>query len=302
MAANTPTDIAQQALDAIAIDYELGDIEQGGRQANVILRAYGECRSQLLRGAPWDFARKQGPLQLLADGTGNTANVGTLVPGNQFVYEYAYPTDCARIRYIPWYPFLNPGVPTGNIAPANSSSPTVTGMGSPPYLGQRTRPSRYLVTNDPNYSTQIVGSAVSTVQGQSPAGNTVILSNVQDATCVYTFDALYPSLWDHLFRAAMVAYLACEVALPLWAEKDRKFGLQIRREQMEIAKKKILEARIADGNEMFASSDIPVDWMQARAVGGAGNSWWGAGGPGSDYGCWGGGWGGSVSFGDGSAY
>ena len=301
MAANTPTDIARQAIDACAVDFELGDIEQGGRVANVLLRAYGECRAQLLRGAPWDFARQQNPLTLLADGTGQTANVGTVVPGNQFIYEYAYPANCARIRYIPWYPFLNPGVPSSNIAPGNSSSPTMTGLGSPPYIGQRIKPSRYLVTSDPNYSA-VPDSSAMLVQGQSPQGNTVILSNVQYATCVYTYDAQYPSSWDHLFRAAMVAFLASEVALPLWADKDRKFGMQLRMQQIEIAKKKILEARIADGTEMYASSDIPVDWMNARNAGAGGGPWQGAGYGGNDYGCWGGGWGGSVSFGDGSAY
>ena len=299
MAANTPTDIARQAIDAIAIDYELGDIEQGGRVANVVLRAYSECRSQLLRGAPWDFARKQAPLTLLADGTGGTPNVGSVVPGNQFVYEYSYPFDCARIRYIPWYPFLNPGVPSNNIAPPNPSSPIVTGLGSPPYLGQRIRPSRYLVTSDPNYSAT-PGSSAPLVQGQSPQGNTVILTNVQNATCVYTYDAIYPSVWDHLFRAAMVSYLAQEIALPLWVDKDKNFGMKVQQIQIAKTKKAIMEARIADGNEMYASSDIPVDWMRARNVGAGGGAWQGASG--GDYGCWGGSWGGSVAFGDGSAF
>jgi hypothetical protein len=304
MAANLPTDVVNQSLDAIALNVELGDIEQGGRVANVALRAYSQCRSQLLRGAPWAFARKQEPLLLLADATGQTTNVGTSVPGNQFIYEYAYPIDTARIRYIPWNPFQNPGAPSNNIQPPNPQAPIMTGgVGASAGTGGRIRPSRYLVTNDPNYSAP-AGSNAGAVQGQSPIGNTVILSNVQNASCVYTFDATYPSLWDHLFRSAMVAYLASEIALPLWVDKDKKFGLEIRTQQIQIAKSKIAEARIADGNEMWASSDIQVDWMRSRNTGGAG---WGFGQGGSDigaggYGCWGGGWGGSVSFGDGSAY
>lgn len=302
--ANTPTNVANQALDAAAINTELGDIEQGGRIANVCLRAYGECRNQLLRGAPWAFARKQEPLLLLADATKQTANVGTVVPGTEFIYEYGYPIDCARIRYIPFNPFLNPGAPVGNIVPQNASAPIVTGLAQGPGVGHRIQPSRFLVTNDPNYSAP-QGSNAPLVQGQSPQGNTVILSNVKNASCVYTFDALYPSLWDHLFRSAMVAYLASEIALPLWVEKDRKFGLEIRNQQVQIAKQKIMEARVADGNEMTVSSDIPVDWMAARNTGGAGAFSWGmgaiAGGGEGDYGCWGGGWGGSMSLG-GSAY
>lgn len=305
MAANTPTDIANQALDAIAINVELGDIEQGGRVANVALRAYGQCRAQLLRAAPWAFARKQEPLVLLADATGQTPNVGTKVPGTNFTYEYAYPTDTARIRYIPWNPFFNPGAPTGNIVPADPTAPIMTGLNANPGLGAPIRPSRFLVTNDPNYSAP-QGSNAGAVQGQSPQGNTVILSNVPQASCVYTFDALYPSLWDHLFRSAMVAYYGSEIALPLWVEKDKRFGLEIRSQQIAIAKEKLMQARIADGNEMTVSSDIPVDWIGARNTGGSGAFSWGLGniygGGDGIYGCWGGGWNGSLSFADGSAY
>lgn len=301
--ANTPTDIARQSLDAIAIDYELGDIEQGGRVANVTLRAYGECRKKLLRAVPWAFARKQVPLVLLADATGNTPNVLTTTPGSQFIYEYAYPIDIARIRYIPWNPVLNSPPPAGNIAiPA---TPTMTALTQPPFLGQPVRPSRYLVTNDPNIVPQNNANFLE-VQGQSPQGSTVILSNVQNATCVYTFDALYPSVWDHLFRDAMVAVLASEIALPLWVEKDRKFGLQLRDDQIKLAREKIVQARIADGNEMVVSTDHIPDWINARNSGGA----WGAGngGPGTvgpgigDFGCWGNGWAGSMAFCNGSAF
>ncbi len=73
--ANDPTDIANLALDACGINIQLNDIEQGGREANVLLRAYPECLRQLLRAAPWAFARKQAALQLLADASGATPNV-----------------------------------------------------------------------------------------------------------------------------------------------------------------------------------------------------------------------------------
>ncbi len=295
MANADPTSVCNQALDEALIDFTLGDIEDGTREAQVCLRAYGECFRQLLRGAPWDFARKQVPLLLLADATGQTADVGTVVPGTNFAYEYAYPIDCARIRYIPWNPFLNPGAPSSNIAPADASSPLSTGLNAP-FIGNAIVPSRYLITNDPNYSAP-AGS--SPVQGQSPIGNTVILSNVPQASCVYTFNALYPSLWDHLFRAAMVAYLASSIAGPL--HKDKRFAMQVRNDQIKIAKMKIMEARVADGNEMTVSSDIAVDWMQYRRTGGTWNGAGAFGGPG-DWGCWGAGWGGSIGFGDGSAY
>jgi len=259
---NLPTDIANQALDAVGIDVSLGDLEDGTRPAQVCLRAYRQCLMQLLRAAHWDFARKTAPLTLLADATTNTPNVGTLVPV-PWLYEYAYPIDCMKARFVPWNPLQNPGAPAGNIAlPQVPLSP---GLGQQPPTGQRLRPARFTVATDFNYP-PIQGQVTWEVQGVSPQGRTVVLTNVKQAQLVYTALMLYPSVWDPLFRAAMVAYLASEVALPL--SKDKKFGLQLRAEQIKIAKEKITQARITDGNEgWYTTSHIP-DWMTARNTGG----------------------------------
>lgn len=294
---NLPADIANQALDAAAVDYTLGDLEEGTKAAQVTLRAYGQCLRQLLRAANWDFARKTSPLMLLADATGQTANVGSLVP-TPWIYEYAYPIDCMKVRLIPWNYGQFPTVPVGNIA-IPQGVPLTTGSGGQQVLiGQRLKPSRFVVATDPNY-TPPQGAIFWETQGQSPQGNTVILSNVKNATVIYTALMLYPSVWDALFRAALVSYLASEIALPL--AKDKKFGLQIRKEQIEIAKMKIKEARVVDGNEGFYSSDIRVDWMDARRSGGYGVGRGGWGGGYGDLGGFGGGWD-SCSFADGSAY
>ena len=286
-----PTDIANQALDSAAVEYTLGDIQDGTRPAQVTLRAYRTCLRQLLRAAQWDFARKTVPLVLLADATGNTANVGTLVPV-PWVYSYGYPVDCVKARYIPHNSAgQSPSVPTGNITPPDPTSPIMTGLGTAPLVGQRIIPARFVVTTDANNLPPQPGYDT---PGLSPVTQTVILTNVQYAQLVYTCEQVYPSIWDELFRAAFVAYLASEIALPL--AKDKKFGLQIRNENIKIAKQKILEARIADGNEGWFSSDIKVDWMQVRRAGG-GNYWNNGGGGG-------GGWGGydSCGFSDGSAF
>ena len=300
--ANLPTDVANQSLDAAGVDSTLGDIEEGTRAAQVCNRAYGECLRQLLRGAPWNFARREAPLTLLADATGLTANVGTVVPSG-FIYEYRFPGDCAQIRYIPCNPFLNPSAPAGNIVPPNPSAPLTTNLGQPPFSGQRIIPARFLVTNDPNYPPP-AGTQYWEVQGVSPQGSLVILTNVQNARCVYTTTVLYPSVWDHLFRAAMVSYLASEIALPL--AKDKKFGMAMRDDLIRITKNKIAEARARDGNETWSSSDLSVDWMAARNTGGGGFGW-GAyggfdGGGMGGFGMWGAGFAGSISFGNGSAY
>jgi hypothetical protein len=112
---------------------------------------------------------------------------------------------------------------------------------------------------------------------------------------------LYPSVWDPLFRAAFVSYLASEIALPLSA--DKKFGLTMRAQNIAVAKAKIEQARIRDGNEGTYSSNLSVDWMAARRTGGSGG--WGSGGWGDGAGPgvpWGGGSWDSCGFSDGTAY
>jgi hypothetical protein len=287
--AGNPTDICNLALDAIGIPFQLGDVEQGGREANVCLRAYSECLSQLLRAAPWAFARRNTALLLLADASGATPNVSTVVPGgyaSPWCYSYAYPIDCARVRYIPGNILSTPGTPAGNITPPNPSLPILPGTGTAPWQ-QRVYPTPFLVTNDPNM-TAAPGSSAEFNQGQSPIGSTVILSNVQNATIVYTFQALYPSLWDHLFRGAMIAYLGQEIALPLWASRGKPdFGMKIRQQQIVVAKSKITDARVADGNEMTANTSHTPSWISARRTGGSFGSY--SIPVGSDLGCWGGG-------------
>ena len=297
---NLPQDIANQALDAAGVEFTIGDLEEGTRPAQVLLRAYGQCLRQLLRGANWDFARKTAPLTLLGDASGQTANVGNqvIVP---WLYEYAYPTDAMKVRFVPWNgPGLLPPVPAGNIQ--IPQTPLYTGENPSPQTGLRLRPARFTIATDPNYPPP-PGQITWEVQGVSPQGRTVVLTNVKQALCVYTALMLYPSNWDVLFRAAFVSYLASEVALPLG--KDKKFALTLRSQLIATVKQKLTEARLVDGNEGWYSTDIPVDWMAARRSGGYGNSWYGGSG------AWGAGFGecgvlgygwDSCSFADGSAF
>lgn len=294
---NLPADIANQALDAAGTDLTIGDLQEGTRPAQVTLRAYGQCLRQLLRAANWDFARKTADLVLLADATGQTANVGSVVPV-PWVYEYAYPIDCMKVRFIPWNYGQSPVIPDGNIQ--TPTTPQTTGMGQQAMTGRRLQPSRFVIATDPNYPPP-PGQIFWTVQGESPAGRTVILSNVKNAKVIYTALMLYPSVWDALFREAMVAYLASTIAMPL--AKDKKLGMQMRKDNIEIAKAKIQQARLVDGNEGFYSSDLRVDWMATRRVGNRDWGGWGGLGWGDDTGPggYGGGWD-QCTFADGSAY
>lgn len=294
--ANLPADIANQALDQAGIEHTLGDLSEGTRTAQVCLRAYSQCLRQLTRSANWDFARATTDMSLLADATGQTPNVGSLVP-TPWIYEYSMPIDCMKVRLVPHNHGQYPSAPPGNIA-IPSDIPLTTGTGTSQRSGQRLHPARFVVATDLNYPAQ-PGALFWEVQGQSPQGCTVILTNVKHAKLIYTRLMIYPSVWDALFREAMVAYLASQIALPL--AKDKKMGMALRKENIELAKMKIKEARVVDGNEGFYSSDIKVDWMSTRRTGGYGGrqGGWGDGGDGP--GGFGGGWD-SCSFADGTAY
>lgn len=272
---NTPTSIANQALDAAGIDYTLGDIEEGSRQSQVVLRHYTECVKQLLRGANWDWARREAPLQLVADATRQTPNVGIMVPSG-FTYSYNYPTDCARIRFLPWnYWDQNSPVPVNNIVPPDSEAPIMPNLIV--RLGQPLVPSRFLITNDPNY---VPEGASNDLPGISPTGQVLILSNVRNARAVYTYNGFYPNLWDSLFREAMVAFLASKIVFPLG--KDKKFARQIRADNIAIAQAAVRNALVSNGNESFSNADLQVDWMRARN-GGMRGPWGGVASDGPGY-------------------
>lgn len=273
----TPESVVNEAFDAAALDFTIGDLNEGTRPAQVAMRKYSTCMKQLLRTAHWGFSRKQSFLQLVADASGNTPNVGTLVPG-PFTYSYNMPSDCLKVRYIPARYWNNSGqVPTGNIVPQDSSAPLLTNMTAPPLTTQRIIPTRFLVTTDVN---NLPDGAANDIPAISPVGQTLILTNQQDAVGVYTFEANWPNLWDELFRNAMVAFLASEIVLPLAA--DKKFGMTMRERNIAIAKEKIREARATSANEAWNDSTQAVDWMRVRASGGFSSAYgWGGGiGPG----------------------
>ena len=298
-----PADIANQALDAAGFDFSVGDLQEGTKPAQVLLRAYGQCLRQLLRAVHWNFARKQTPLVLIGDATGQTANVGTTVIA-PWVYSYAYPIDCMKARFVPWSQqgaFAAP--PAGNIlpralAPQAPTTPAPSGSdfnadfssdfgpesSGNPYqapltgalmgglgaagAGTMMRPARFLEAVDPNI-TPPEGSQFWLSQGQSPQGSAVILTNIKNANLVYTGLMIYPSLWDAQFRAAFVAFLAAETAFPLWSAKGQaQFGMKVRDEQMKIAAQKIMQARVTDGNEGWHSSEFVPDWFRYRNSGG----------------------------------
>jgi hypothetical protein len=308
-----PADIANRALDAAGWSGPMiGDLEEGTEQSKPLLRAYVPALHELLRSAHWNFARKQAPLALLADATGQTPNVGSLVPP-PWIYEYQWPIDALKARFVPQNAQQQNMLPqfTGSFplvqGPPLPGTVSMPGINVVNPFNVRLVPARFLVALDFNYPA-VVGAItdwsqlpdIQNIQGVGPQQRTVVLTNVQNASLIYTAAVDYPDEWDALFQEAIVQLLASRVALPL--AKDKKFGLAMRAQAIAACKDAIAQARITDGNEMWSSVDHMPDFLRARNAGASWNANFGWGPDGGGWpGIFSGGWD-SISFGDGSAY
>lgn len=242
MAATSPADIVNQALDLIGAT-PIAEMRDGSREANAALRHYTPRIRDLLRGAHWNFARKQIPMALAKDATNTDGTVPTSVP-QPWVYEYLYPDDCEKFRFVPQLGTQD-----------NSSPPLMTNLG-PLATISGTAPAPFAIATDiivPN-----------DVTGEGP-GVTVVLCNVRNAQAVYTAKVLNPDLWDSLFAAAVVALLAAWLAVPCL--DDKRMALEIRGQQIAIVKQLVDEARAINGNESWSTADHMPDWLRIRGAG-----------------------------------
>jgi hypothetical protein len=271
--ANTdPADVINRALDDVGAQ-PITDIRDGSNEQRVAVRHYGPTIRELLRAAPWNFARKERSLSLAKDRTNTDGTVPIDVP-MPWLYEYLLPQDCVKLRFVPQ---LTPQQPTSD--PPQTTNPGIQGT----YYGAW--PAPYVIAND-----------VGVPNEDESIGVTVILTNVQNALGVYTAAVMNPVLWDPLFMQGVVALLAAKFALPLAA--DKKLALEMRQQQIAIAKDIIGQARVANGNESWTTVDHLPDWIRVRGSGGWPGGFWTSNQPGlGNFSGWD-----SLYFPDGSAY
>lgn len=90
MAYSSPEDVINAALTSIGYARLIGDIYEGTPAARVALTYYGQTRDELLAAGGWPFAERQAAL----------VAVGAAAPPSPWGFEYAYPADCLRVRYV----------------------------------------------------------------------------------------------------------------------------------------------------------------------------------------------------------
>lgn len=210
----------------------LNDSSTAARQCALF---YTITRQQLLRAAPWGFARRTVTLTSLGLATDDP----NVVP-YPWMAMYAYPADCLGMRYI-----LPPPLP-----PASGDAPDVSSTFVVPWCPP-SRSWRYLKANDTSVD----------------PSRTVILSNVVEALGVYTADVSDPDLFDPLFVKAFVQAMAANLVMPMSGNVSLKSGF------VNLAKDALTEARARDGNESITTSDHVPDWIATREVGNYQNNW-----------------------------
>ena len=208
-------------------------LDEPSEEANQCRLWYDTMRKRLLRTAPWGFARA----------TEYLTQLGDLIPGQTspypWLFKYAYPSDCSRMRYI-----LPPPPPLsldGGIAPPVTGAPVL----GPTWLGPQ-RQYRFLPASEV------------TAEGHQ---STVLIANVKNAIAVYTREITDPDRFDELFIGALASAIAYKIVTPLSG------NVGARQEMKQAAMDAITVARAADGNEAIPTTDHEVDWVTTRGVG-----------------------------------
>lgn len=85
----TPEEVCNEALDLIGYPASIGDLFEGTKHARVGLRFYAQTRDAILRAKDWSFAERFA-----------TAVTNGQTPPAPWAFEFSYPSDCLRVRYI----------------------------------------------------------------------------------------------------------------------------------------------------------------------------------------------------------
>lgn len=242
----TPTDVANEALLAIGARATISSFSDPSPAAQACSIIYAPKIRMLLRAANWNCARRQVNGTLLKSLYINGV-LSTNPPPQPFSYEYGYPSDCLKLRFVPYTWCQNTG----------TSPPLTTGGGIYPVQHNFTRFVPFVVGLDAD---------INNIQQR------VVLTNQKNALLVYTADiSNTPDLWDSQFQQAVVATLGSFLVNPL----TRNAALM--NEMSSAAGSLLAAARATDGNESLPSQDHSPDWLRIRSSGGGYGNGYGGG-------------------------
>jgi len=250
----TDTQIANMALSAAGARSTIADItvNDGSVEWYQTNLHYATTRDAVLRMANWNFATKfiNATLLKALPGTPENQTIPTTsgwlpsYPAPPWLYSYAWPSDCVRVRKImPQFYTGMAGTPifstSNNVAPS---------WGGPPV--------RFLVSSD-----------LDMASGQQI---TIILTNQPSPVLCYTVQTTNPALFDNGFQDAFLDALTAKLAFALSG------NVALANQRIKEANDSLRQAQAMDGNEGLTINDVTPDWIAARGSNGVNY----AGGPG----------------------
>lgn len=240
MATGSITDLVNRSLLSIGARTLISNINEQSTAGNAAAILYTPVYESLARGADWNCLRTQNNLTLLQAAPGTPENVnGTTLPWSPqpWNYAYEYPIDCLQVRYI------MPNYLSSTVTASNSVPITPVAMPAPLCLPGDSYSSPFLIS-----------------YGKDANGNPInlILTNVENAICVYTINQPNPQIWDSDFQSAFVASLASYLVPAL------SMNMALMDRQIKLAESYIARARLRDGDEGYTKQDHYPDWMRAR--------------------------------------
>lgn len=235
-----PVDLCNIALGQISARTQITGLNPPSPGNNIAAQAasslYQLQADAVFRAAHWNSARKQSTLTLLKAQIGTLENRAGALPSPPipWLYEYAYPDDCLKVRFV----IPSPDLPA-------TATPLMTNVG---------------VSFQPLVRTGLpFVPAVDTDQ----KGNQirVILTNACRSQAVYTARIDNVDLWDPMLQNAVIGALGAWLCSPVSGSDEKK------KLAVAMASGLIQQARISDGNEGITSTDHIPDWMQVRNTG-----------------------------------
>lgn len=232
-------DICNRALLSIGSRDQVSSINpsDGSTSADACAVLYTPTFESLARSAHWSCLRNQVTLSLLKAAAGTPENpLGTTlsIPPSPWLYSYAYPADCLKVRSL---------IPT--FLSSTGITPDTTFNNTAPIAISESGQIIYAVA----YDVDNTGSPIK-----------VILTNLTQAQCIYTVNQPNPIIWDSQLQAAMVASLAAFLVPAL------SLNLQLMTTAIKLADGIIAQARVSDGNEGVTVMDHTPDWIRARGA------------------------------------
>lgn len=233
-------DLCNLALDQIAARTSITGLSPpsppNNLAAQVAARTYQIQADAVFRSAHWNSARKQATLTLLRAAVGTPENPSGALPAPPIPwrYEYAYPDDCLKVRFV---------IPQPQLPATSTPLMTNVGVNYQPLV-------RTGLPFVPAIDTDANGNQIK-----------VVLTNACRAQGVYTARIANVDLWDSMLQNAVIGALGAWFVSPLSGSDERK------KLAIAMAAGLIQQARISDGNEGITSTDHIPDWMQVRNTG-----------------------------------